>query len=323
MSIDSHGRRNVLRVFAVIAKIVVSGGLVWFAFSKIDLKSAWQTLLSISPAALVAAAFLMFVQYMLAAFRLRALLEALGATYCFRSALGVVMIGAFFSQTLISFVGGDAMRIWRIIRSNISVAVAAKSVVFDRIAGFAGLFILLLVATPLLTKIIRSPEMLVGQVLIVLVALGGIVGALLLRRLRDLLPSWKVVKVAVGVVDSGLQIWRSKHGAWIVLGLSLGVQILNVLILYVLGKGLGIDLTFIDGLLLFPTVLFLSMLPISVAGWGVREGAMIAGLALVGVPAHQSLALSVCFGLSLIAISIPGGIVWLAGRHAPMAHASK
>jgi hypothetical protein len=69
------------------------------------------------------------------------------------------------------------------------------------------------------------------------------------------------------------------------------VQLLNVLALFALARGLSIGLTLWHSLLLIPPVLFLSMLPISVAGWGVREGAMIVALALVGVPASSSVAL--------------------------------
>jgi uncharacterized membrane protein YbhN (UPF0104 family) len=70
-------------------------------------------------------------------------------------------------------------------------------------------------------------------------------------------------------------------------------------------------------LIFMPTVLFLSMLPISIAGWGVREGAMVGALAVVGVPAHQSLALSICFGLALVFISLPGGLIWFLSRRQP------
>ena len=302
----------------LVLKLAVSIGLVWFAFSKIDMATTWATLRAIAPAAIVGALVLLFIQLLLGALRLRALLGALGARYRPAAALEVVLIGAFFSQTMISFVGGDAMRIWRIIRSRVSVAIAAKSVLFDRVAGFAGLFVLLLAATPFLVHIIPSPEMLAGQALIVLTALGGIVGVFVIRRIPWMLPEGKVVKLAQEVVDSGLAIWRSRQGAWLVIGLSIAIQLTNVVVLYVIGEGLGIHFRFLDGLLLFPTVLFLSMLPISVAGWGVREGAMVTALGLVGVPGHQSLALSVCFGLCLVAISLPGGAVWLLSRNTPV-----
>ena len=312
----------MLKASIILAKVLLSAGLVWLAFSKIDLDSGWATVRAITPLALAAAAAFFALQFVLAALRLRAFLRALGVRYRVRAALDVIMIGAFFSQTLISFVGGDAMRIWRIVRSRVSVAVAAKSVLFDRIAGFAGLFVLLLAATPFLARLVQSAEMFAGQLLIVLLALGGIGAAFLVRRLPDVAPRWRPFRLAREVVDTGLEIWRSKRGAWLVLGLSVGIQLLNVVILYVLGHGLGMDLRFLDGLLLFPTVLFLSMLPISVAGWGVREGAMIAALALVGIPPHQGLALSVCFGLGLIVVSLPGGLVWLAARHRPIGNAA-
>lgn len=306
----------------LVLKLAVSIGLVWFAFSKIDMATTWATLRGIAPAAIVAALALLGIQLLLGALRLRALLGALGARYRTAAAFEVVLIGAFFSQTMISFVGGDAMRIWRIIRSRVSIAIAAKSVLFDRLAGFAGLFVLLLAATPFLVNIIASPEMLAGQALIVLVALGGIVGAFVLRRMPGMLPQVKLVRLAQEVVDSGLAIWRSRRGAWLVIGLSIAIQLMNVVVLYVIGEGLGTHFRFVDGLLLFPTVLFLSMLPISVAGWGVREGAMVTALGLVGVPGHQSLALSVCFGLCLVAVSLPGGVVWLLSRHTPVEQAS-
>ncbi len=310
------------RAAIITLKLAVSIGLVWFAFSKIDMSSTWTTLRAIAPAALVVALLLLGVQFLLGALRLRALLDALGAPYRTAAAMQVVLIGAFFSQTMISFVGGDAMRVWRIIRSRVAVATAAKSVLFDRIAGFVGLFVLLLAATPFLVQIIESPEMLAGQLLIVLTALGGIAAAFLLRRMPGMLPQGRLTRIARDVVDSGLGIWRSKQGAWLVVGLSIAIQLMNVVVLYVIGEGLGIHFRFIDGLLLFPTVLFLSMLPISVAGWGVREGAMVTALALVDVPAHQSLALSVCFGLSLVAVSLPGGAIWLLSRHTPVEQGS-
>jgi uncharacterized membrane protein YbhN (UPF0104 family) len=55
-------------------------------------------------------------------------------------------------------------------------------------------------------------------------------------------------------------------------------------------------------------------LPISIAGWGVRETAMVGLFGLIGVPNEGALVLSVLFGLIGIAVAIPGGVVWLASR---------
>jgi len=311
-------REPLGKLAIILLKICLSVGLAWLAFRKIDLGSVWGTLRAIAPWSLGVAAALFFLQFGLGAMRLQELLEALGVRYGIKASLDAVLVGAFFSQTLISFVGGDAMRVWRIVRSRVAVGVAARSILLDRVSGFAGLFVLLIAAAPFLPRLIASPELLAGAFLIVLGALSGIAGAFLVRRLPAPLARRKAIALAKDFTDTGLRIWRSRRGATLVTGLSIAIQLANVAILLVLAAGLGLRISVADGFLLFPTVLFLSMLPISVAGWGVREGAMVTALSLVGVPPHQSLALSVSFGLGLVAVSLPGGAVWLASRRASL-----
>ena len=60
-----------------------------------------------------------------------------------------------------------------------------------------------------------------------------------------------------------------------------------------------------------PPVLLVMTLPISIAGWGVREQAMVSAFALINVPGEGALALSIMFGLLGLIMGLPGGIVWL------------
>jgi hypothetical protein len=55
----------------------------------------------------------------------------------------------------------------------------------------------------------------------------------------------------------------------------------------------------------------MSMLPVSVAGWGVRELAMVSAFGYAGVPNADALLMSLCFGLLILTISLPGGLLWL------------
>ena len=55
--------------------------------------------------------------------------------------------------------------------------------------------------------------------------------------------------------------------------------------MYWCARGLRIDLDFGAALVIVPAVMLVSMAPISFAGWGVREGAMIVGLGLAGIVA--------------------------------------
>ena len=58
-------------------------------------------------------------------------------------------------------------------------------------------------------------------------------------------------------------------------------------------------------------------IPISLAGWGVREGALVFLFGLYGVPAGTAFAISILFGACLVIASAPGILVLIGGTGAP------
>jgi uncharacterized membrane protein YbhN (UPF0104 family) len=83
---------------------------------------------------------------------------------------------------------------------------------------------------------------------------------------------------------------------------------------FLIATAVGVEVELIHVLVLFPPVFLVSLLPISIAGWGVREGAMVAALSLVGVDEASALAVSILFGLGVLLVGLPGGLVWFAGK---------
>jgi len=82
-----------------------------------------------------------------------------------------------------------------------------------------------------------------------------------------------------------------------------------------LARGLGLPLGFADSLALVPAIMLITFFPLSVAGWGVREGAAIVLLGTAGIATDGALAVSVLFGLGLLIAGLPGLVIWLvAGR---------
>ena len=69
-----------------------------------------------------------------------------------------------------------------------------------------------------------------------------------------------------------------------------------------------------QALTVFPTVFLLSMLPVTVAGWGVREALLITALNLFGIAAPAAVALGLGFGICMLVIGIPGALLWLTAR---------
>ena len=54
--------------------------------------------------------------------------------------------------------------------------------------------------------------------------------------------------------------------------------------------------------------------PITISGWGVREGAAALLWPLAGLPAEQGVALSVGYGAMVFLASLPGALVLVSGR---------
>ena len=90
------------------------------------------------------------------------------------------------------------------------------------------------------------------------------------------------------------------------------IHFLTCLAIYLLARTMTVPLGFHECLLLVPIIILTSAIPISFAGWGVREGAMVYLLGQVGIAGSDALAISIAFGLMLLAMGIPGGLIWLA-----------
>ncbi len=82
---------------------------------------------------------------------------------------------------------------------------------------------------------------------------------------------------------------------------------------YILALALDIRVTWLDCLALVPPVMLITTLPISIGGWGVREVAMTVAFGLIGIAQNDAGALSILVGLAGLAVSLPGGVLWLQG----------
>ena len=97
---------------------------------------------------------------------------------------------------------------------------------------------------------------------------------------------------------------------------SVAVHLTTIAAVIAYARALGVAVGPLDALVVVPLTIFAAALPVSLNGWGVREGVMVAGLALYGVSAAEALLLSLMIGLSVTLTALPGGLFWfgLSGR---------
>jgi uncharacterized protein (TIRG00374 family) len=119
-----------------------------------------------------------------------------------------------------------------------------------------------------------------------------------------------------GMVDA-LRRYRGHHRALgQAFGLSLLLQALIIVTYYLIGAGLGLGVPLLYFFLFVPLITCLSMLPVSVAGLGIREGGVIYFFAKVGVPAAAALGMSLVWFSLTVVVSGLGGLVFLLDSHA-------
>ncbi|MBL6933584.1 MAG: flippase-like domain-containing protein [Rhodospirillales bacterium] len=295
-------------------KFIVSGGLIWMLIDGVDLGAARDRIMSADLKILGLVLIVSLLQVGICVVRWRAVLVAIDAVLSFLDGLRLYFIGFFFNQALPSSVGGDAVRVYRAYKEGLSLGCAINGVMLERIATVLGLILLVVIATPFFIDRVGADEAAWIVPSVSVLGVGGLVGLLVLMFL-DRVPSslghWRIVRGMALLAADARRVFLSPYNAFRALGWSLTGHVNVALATYLLGLSIGLDITWLDCMVLMPPVLLVMTLPISIAGWGVREQAMVTAFALIGVPGEGALVLSIMFGLMGLLMGLPGGIVWL------------
>jgi len=300
--------------WSLLAKTVVTGGLIWLIVDKVDFAEVAARLRQMDAAWLALACLLMLLQYATAALRWSLILRALEDRLPARKVVEIFLIGLFFNQALPSSIGGDALRIWRGYTAGLPLGRAVSSVLLDRALGFVALFVLAAIGLPWSFALLHDQPLRWLTPALALAAFAGLAVLLLLDRLPTAWRRFRLVRGLAGLARDGRRVLLHPVtlGAMLAVGLASALAVVSVF--YALGAALGLELSMLSCLLLVPVVLTVTAVPVSLAGWGLREGAAIFLFGLVGMEQHDALALSLCYGLLAAATSLPGGIVWLLTR---------
>jgi len=241
----------------------------------------------------------------------------------FVPALQIVTIGMFFNQTLPSAIGGDAMRVWLLMRDRVTFGRAINTVLCDRVFALVVLIGLSAATLPLFYWDVADAHARYGVTAFIAIGLGGFAVFIVFgMQIAHLLRRWKLSQPFGDLAHDFHRLFTAPSVTVSLTVWSLAIHLLTVVAAWVIATVLSIETGLLDCLIMIPPVVMISMLPISIAGWGVREGAMVVGFGLVGMAPSDALAISICFGLANIIIGLPGGLLWVRSRQATAETAS-
>ena len=230
------------------------------------------------------------------------------------TALSYSFIGQFFSQVLPSTVGGDAVRIWLLARRGAGWPTASYSVLIDRVVGVSVLAVLVVLCLPWTLNVIHDP---IARAAVTLIGFGTLAGALAflafgIVHLR-VMERWWITRHLAAASCLTWRLCRSGTGARVA-AFSFAIQLMTAIVAWGAAMAAHAAIDFVDALILVLPVMLIATLPVSIAGWGVRESTMVLAFSYAGLAATDGLIVSILFGVVNLAVGVMGGIVWVANE---------
>ena len=300
------------QILLSILKILISVALLYLALRKVNLSDLVSRIDLASLGWLGLAVAMTFLQVLAGALRWCEISAECDAPLTARQAMRFNLIGTFFNQTLPSSIGGDAMRLWLIARNGAGWKSAAYSIFVDRAVGLIALAVVIVASLPWSYSLIGDPDGRSALLLVDFAALASGAGFLVLGLLPFpwLKRWWGTHHLYACSVIANRVIFSRRHGPSIAV-LSLLVHVLAVVIAWCVVQSIAAPVLFSQIFQLVPPVMLITMLPISIAGWGVREASMGLAFGYAGLMANEGVNVSLLFGAVYFIVGAFGGLVWI------------
>jgi len=300
------------RILLSTIKVLVSAALLFLALGKANFSDLASRVDVASLGWIGLAIAVTFLQIFVGVLRWRIVSAECGAPLATRQAMRFNVIGTFFNQTLPSSIGGDAVRLWLVARGGAGWRAATYSIFVDRAIGLIALAIVIVASLPWSYNLIGDPYGRSALLLVDLAALAGGAGFLVLGVLPwPWLKRWWGTHHIHACAVIANRIIFSRQGGPTIAVLSLLVHVLAVVIAWCVVQSIAAPVAFGQIFQLIPPVMLITMLPISIAGWGVREATMGLAFGYAGLMTNEGINISLLYGAVSFIVGAFGGLVWI------------
>jgi glycosyltransferase 2 family protein len=299
-------------------------GVLWWRFPELtwaDLIPTWDLTVALW---LLAATVTTLVGIALSAVRWQSVLSALRLRERLRILVPLYFAGQFVSNVLPTTIGGDVLRVSRLSKVNGEPETTFASVALERLTGWLVLPLITffgLAINPGLRQLGRATLLALAVAIVTLVALVVVLLAANHPRLGGRFAATDGWRRFVNVTHQGVtELRRQPLAALSILAAGLVYQVALCLAALMVAAALGFSWLGLTTLLAFyPAVLILQVLPIGIAGLGVRESAFVLFLVPLGVPAEKAVALGlVLYAINVIASLFGAPAFVVGGRKVPV-----
>lgn len=306
----AHHNQNGRRLFFWF-RVLVSVVVLYFLARHLSWELILFRLEHLSPASFLVVTVPLLASTVCVALRWRSIVTCMGGQLRFSDAWSASMIGGALDQFCFSM-SGDAYRAWWLSRTRASVTSAVASVILDRTAGILGIALLILAFIPRFAGLDSGRNLVWLPSAMCAAAFLGVGGLMVLDRLPMGIKRNRWISGLVFLSELARKVFSSPRTCLLVVFAAVTVHLFVSVCITCIANMLNVPLALEAALAVVPVAIFISMLPVSMGGWGVREGAMVVGLGAAGVSQPDAFAISLVYGLAAASVGAAGGLVWLA-----------
>ena len=309
-----------LNKLAPIIRGVVSIALILGVILSMDSSELLDTLFSVSLTTVCALTLIDVVLRVLSAYRWQVLIAATSTATSLRDTTRITFTSSFLGQALPGVIGVEALRIFSLSKATGDTAGAFASVVADRVFGLASLAIVILVGLAIgpddLQSLILKPLLFAvgllvfGVLLVTVPTLRSSAQRIIPRVLLDRIQAW---------IDKVYECFDHYRSRPILIALSLLLatifQFGRVLLFFAAALLIGGSADLIYFVAIVPIVMFAALLPISIAGLGVREAGLVYLLSAFSVmDSAPAFTISILVFVSGVLSTLPGAWFYTRDR---------
>jgi uncharacterized membrane protein YbhN (UPF0104 family) len=309
---DDHAARGrgTGRLLRLALSLIVLGLLLAW----VPLGELWDAARRVSPLLWLGCLAAFVAGHAVGAFKWSLLIGVGGHPLGYPTVLRFHFAGLFSNLLLPSVAGGDIVRAGLAMRTSESRAAVVVGSVIDRVIDTAALGLLLLVGALLSRAALDERDALVLLAFVGLLVAGGVGGVIaLFVPLPAFVPA-RLREARTKVRDALVVLARRPGRAAVAFVLALGMQSLFVALNAALGSACGIDLPLGVWFFAWPLAKIAAMVPISLAGIGVREAALAGVLSRFAVPGAHAVAVGLLWETVLVAGGAFGGLFYAVVR---------
>jgi len=305
--------RAIKNRLLLAAKLAISVLTLWMTARSIVWRDVAGIFARLQPGWVIVALLMFWVAQIVSSLRCAYLARALGGDLSLPLSVRAHFLGLWFNQLLPTSLGGDIVKL-AVLTRPVGASIALRACILDRLSGLVFLMVVVVLTIPLYDRLLPHDSMAVGLALLS----TGFLAALVFCAWAStyLRTRFGEKPIVIKLTQLFSDIWTLRktvylgQQAWT----SAIVHFNGIVVYTLLGVSMNIQVDMLQFLLIVPLVFLVALLPISFAGWGVREAGAVWLFGLVGFDNTNALAISIAFGLLLFTAALPGAILLIFSK---------